>query len=69
MNRYNQVPYLTRYTLLESDKTQGNITHKKAKKVSPFPAGDHKAVWNRHKTLCSKPCMEFELFSVPMATK
>ena len=31
MNRYNQVPHLTRDTIWESDKTQENIKHKRAK--------------------------------------
>ena len=30
-NRYNQIPYLTEYTILESDKKQENITYKRAK--------------------------------------
>ena len=30
-NQYNQVPHLTRDTIWESDKTQGNIAHKIAK--------------------------------------
>ena len=32
-NRYNQVPHLTQDTTWESDKTRGNITHKRAKKA------------------------------------
>ena len=31
-NRYNQVPHLTQNTTWERDKTQENITHKKAKR-------------------------------------
>ena len=34
-NRYNQVPHLTQDTVRESDKTQENITYKRAKR-SPF---------------------------------
>ena len=35
-NRYNQVPHLTQDTVRENDKTQENITYKRAKR-SPFP--------------------------------
>ena len=31
-NQYNQVPHLTRDTIRKSDKKQGNITHKRAKR-------------------------------------
>ena len=31
-NRYNQVPHLTQDTIWESDKTQENTTHKRAKR-------------------------------------
>ena len=42
----NQVPHLTQDTTWESDKTQLNITNK-CQEVSPFPAGDHKAIVHR----------------------
>ena len=35
-----------RDTIWESDKNTNNITHK-----SPFPAGDHKASWNRQDSI------------------
>ena len=41
--RYNQVAYLTRNTIWESDKsTRKHNTHKN-QKVNLFPAGGHKA--------------------------
>ena len=43
--RYNQVPHLTKDTTWESNKNTININ--KSQKVSPFPAGDHKAAMNR----------------------
>ena len=46
MNRYYQAPRMTQDTTWESDKTQLNTAHK-SQKVSPFPAGDHKAAMNR----------------------
>ena len=45
--RYNQVPYLTQDTTMESNKNTINITNK-SQEVNPFPAGDHKAAMNRH---------------------
>ena len=45
-----RIPHLTKDTTLESDKTQLNI-HKREPKGQPFPAGDHKAAMNRHKSL------------------
>ena len=33
-NRYNQVPHLTQDTSLESEKTQYNITHKRAMRLA-----------------------------------
>ena len=45
-NRYNQVPHLTQ-------DTNGKVTNK-AKEVSPFPAGDHKAHINRRAQRHSK---------------
>ena len=48
--RYNQVPHLTQDTTWESNKNTINITNKSLK-VSPFPAGDHKAAMNRRKSM------------------
>ena len=45
-NRQNQAPHLTKDTVLESEKTQANITYKRAKRSFLFPAGDHKAARN-----------------------
>ena len=39
---YNQLLHLTQDTTLESNKNKINITNK-SQKVSPFPAGNHKA--------------------------
>ena len=50
MNRYNQVPHLTKDTIYESDKTQLDITNEN-QEVSPFPVGDHQAAMNRRKSL------------------
>ena len=41
--RYSQVPQLTQDTTWESNKNTIDITNK-SPEVSPFPAGDHKAV-------------------------
>ena len=48
--RYNQVPHLTQDTSLESNNNTVNITNK-SQEVSSFPAGDHKAAMNRHKSI------------------
>ena len=40
-NRYNQAPHLTQDTNGKEITTQLDIKHK-SRKVSPFPAGDHK---------------------------
>ena len=50
-NRYNQIPHLTNDTIWESEKTQENITHKRAKKTAFFPTGDHKATRNRQDSM------------------
>ena len=42
-NQYNQVPHLTQNITLKSDNTQFNITNE-SQVVSPFLAGDHKAL-------------------------
>ena len=41
-NRYNQVPHLTQDTNLKVTDSQLDTTNE-SQKVSPFPAGDHKA--------------------------
>ena len=46
-NQYNQVPHLIHHIIWERDKTQENITHKIAKKVSPLTTGDTMAASNR----------------------
>ena len=45
-NRYNQAPHLTQDTNGKVTTSQLDITNK-SQKVSPFPAGDHKASINR----------------------
>ena len=50
-NRYKQIPHLTQdIPHGKVTKTQLNITNK-SQKVSPYPAGDHKAVMNRHESM------------------
>ena len=49
-NRYNQVPYLTKDTTWESDKTQKHHTQE-SQEASPFAAGDHKAAMNRQESI------------------
>ena len=46
-NLYNQVPHLTQDTNGKVTNSQLDITNE-SQKVSPFPAGDHKATINRH---------------------
>ena len=48
-NQYNQVSHLTQDTACESDKR--TIKNHKRQEVSPFPAGDHKAAMNKHKSM------------------
>ena len=48
--RCNQVPHLNQDTTWESYKNIINITNK-SQEVSPFPAGDHKAVMNRRESM------------------
>ena len=45
-NRYSQVPHLTQDTNGKVTTSQLDITNE-SQKVSPFPAGDHKASINR----------------------
>ena len=45
-NRYNQVPHLTQDTNGKVTNSHLDTTNE-SKKVSPFPAGDHKAQINR----------------------
>ena len=45
-NRYNQAPHLTQDTNGKVTTSQLDITHE-SQEISPFPAGDHKAVTNR----------------------
>ena len=44
-----QVAHLTEDTTWESD-TNTNIINE-SQEISPFPAGDHKAAMNRHKSM------------------
>ena len=46
-NRYNQAPHLTQDTNGKTTTSQLDITNE-SQEVSPFPAGDHKALTNRH---------------------
>ena len=52
-NRYNQVPHLTQDTNGKVTNSQLDTTNE-SQKVSPFPAGDHKAHINRHSQKHSK---------------
>ena len=45
-NRYNQAPHLTKDTNRKMTTSQLDITNE-SQEVSPFPAGDHKASFNR----------------------
>ena len=45
-NRYNQAPHLTQDTNGKVTTSQLDITNE-SQEVSPFPAGDHKALINR----------------------
>ena len=46
-NRYNKVTHLTQDTLWKSDKSTRKLYIQKRLEVSPFPAGDVKAVSHR----------------------
>ena len=48
--QYNQVPHRAQDTTWESNKITINIATK-SQKVSPFPAGDHKAEMNRRESM------------------
>ena len=54
MNRYNQVPRLSQDIIWESDKNTIKHHKKERQEVSPFPAGVHKAVRNRHDSITDK---------------
>ena len=41
-HQYNQVPHLTRNTILESDKGSRKHHTQESQEVNPFPADDHK---------------------------
>ena len=45
-NRYNQAPHLTQDTNGKTTTSQLDITNE-SQEVSPFPAGDQKALTNR----------------------
>ena len=42
-NRYNQVQYLTRNTVWESDKNTRKHNSQESQEVNPFPADNHEA--------------------------
>ena len=46
-NRYNQAPHLIQDTNGKVIRSQLDITNE-SQEISPFPAGDHKALTNRH---------------------
>ena len=46
-NRYNQIPHLTQDIIWESDRNTRKYHIQESQKVSPFPAGDHKAARKR----------------------
>ena len=50
-NRYNQVPHITKKTTLKSDKNTIKRHTQESQEVSPFQAGDHKAVMNRQESM------------------
>ena len=43
-NLYNQAPHQTQDTMYESDKNTIKHHKQESQEVSPFPAGDHKAI-------------------------
>ena len=47
LNCYNQVPHLTRDTILESDKNMRKHNTKESQEINPFPAGDDNAARSR----------------------
>ena len=56
-NRYNQVPHLTNDTNGKATNSQLDTT-KESQKISPFPAGDHKAQINRRAQRHNKQKLE-----------
>ena len=40
-NRYNQVPHLTQDTILQSDKTQENTTHKRTERLALYESASN----------------------------
>ena len=50
-NQYNQIPHLTQDTICESEKNTRKRHIQESQKVSPFPAGDHKAASNRQDSM------------------
>ena len=52
-NRYNQVPHLTQETNGKVTNSQRNTTNE-GQEVSPFPAGDYKAITKRRSQRHSK---------------
>ena len=50
----NQVPHLTQDTTWESDKTQENITCKRAKRSALSQQFDHKAAMNRQENMATQ---------------
>ena len=51
MNRYNEVPHLTRVTTRESDKNTRKHHSQESQEVSPFPAGELKDAMSRQDSI------------------
>ena len=56
-NRYNQVPHLTNDTNGKALNSKLDTTNE-SQKISPFPAGDHKAQINRRAQRHNKQKLE-----------
>ena len=69
-NRYNQVPHLTPDTVWESDKTQENITCRRAKRstlsqqVTIRLQGTDKTIWQRQTQNIKDPQKQYRLGTV-----
>ena len=52
-NRFSQVPYLTQYTVWESDKNTTKRHIQESQENSPFPAGDHNTARHRQDNMAN----------------
>ena len=62
-NRYNDIPHLTQDTIWESDKTQENITYKRAKRpaLSQQVTTRHDSMNDKHETQIHKRSESFKV--------